>query len=221
MTVTKEHVDHFWENVVVKNFPDAKIKFKNKSIFMRILGLLLFFNPSFMSKFITVIGNTIYVPNAAWMEKNYLGIIFTFSHEFIHMWDRAHVYTFFSLGYVSLQFWALFSFTACLAFINLWFLLCLSCLVFIAPWPSPWRTQIEANGYAMTMYIRSITIDPWYNKEEGAQLLAEKHFASKQYYWMCRDKNKVTQKLLNLYETLPQTHGGFNEVSQWVKIQLH
>jgi len=225
MNVTKENVDHFWENVVVKNFPDAKIKFKDKSMFMRILGILMFFNPSFMTKFITVVGNTVYVPTKQWMEESHLITLFVFSHEFVHMWDRkmsklAYNYDMFSIGYVSPQLWALFSLTAFLAFVNIWFLLCLVFLVFLAPWPSPWRTDVEANGYAMTMFIRYITVDSGYNKYEGAERLA-KHFITSQYYWMCRDKAKVKKMLIERYETLPQTHGGFNEVHQWVKTQLH
>jgi len=226
MNITKENIDHFWQNVVIKHFPDAKIKYKNKSIFMRILGVLLFFNPSFMQKFITVLGNTIYVPNKEWMEKNHLVTLFVLSHEFVHMWDRnliklGYKFDFFSLGYLSPQLWGLFSLTAFLAFVSPWFLFCLLPLIFVAPWPSPWRTKIEANGYAMTMYIRFLTTDPQYNKEEGAGYLAKKHFASKQYYWMCWDKDKAKRMLLKRYETLPQTHGAFNEVSQWVKTQLH
>jgi len=226
MTITQEHIDNFWLNVVQQRFPDAKIRYKNKSIFMRILGVLLFFNPSFMSKFITVIGNTIYVPNEKWVGTSHLRALFVFAHEFVHMWDRSltklmYRYDFFSLGYVALQVCALFSFFAFLGFVNVWFLLLLFPAIFLAPWPSPWRTKIEANGYAMTMYIRSITTDLQYNKEEGAEFLANKHFASKQYYWMCWDKDKAKQMLLDRYETLPQTHGAFKEVQQWVKTQLH
>ena len=226
MRATKDNVDHFWDNVVLKHFPDARLKYKDQSLFMRILGVLLFINPAFMSKFTTVIGNTVYVPTAKWVEDSPLRALFVLTHEFVHMWDRnlsklLYRYDLFSLGYVSIQVWGLLSLSAFLSFINLWFLFCLLPVALLAPWPSPWRTKIEANGYAMTMYIRFLTIDPKYNKEEGAELLAKKHFASKQYYWMCWNADKVKNRLIELYETLPQTHGAFKEVQEWVKTQLH
>jgi hypothetical protein len=225
MTVTKPQVDHFWKSVVQHHFPDAELRFKDKSWFMRILGILLFFNPSFMTKFTTVIGNTVYVPTGKWVEDNPMRALFVLTHEFVHMWDRnlsklLYRYDFYSLGYLALQIAGLLSLFSFLGFVSLWFLLFLVALVFLAPWPSPWRTSIEANGYAMTMYIRFLTIDPQYNKEEGAEYLAKKHFASKQYYWMSWDAAKVKNMLIERYETLPQTHGAFTEVSQWVKTQL-
>ena len=44
-------------------FPDFKIVSKQDSKLMRILGKILFFNKDFMTRYITVIGNTVYVPS--------------------------------------------------------------------------------------------------------------------------------------------------------------
>jgi len=220
MIISKEKVDHFWENVVLKNFPKAKLCVKNKNWFMRILGVVLFFNPSFMRDYITVIGTTIYVPTDTWVEDNPSGALIVLAHEFAHMWDRTHGYNLFSLKYLSPQIWGLFSFFAFLGFVNLWFLLFLVSIVFLVPWPSPWRTYIEANGYAMTMYMRHLILYPKYNKEAEATMFTKDCFVNKAYYWMSWNKYKVKHMLINRYDLLPQTHAGFNVVHTWAVTQL-
>jgi hypothetical protein len=225
MPLTQTHFDSFWNDVVRRHFSDAKIKYKDESLFMRIIGALMFFCPSFMTKFVTVLGNTIWLPSRGWIEHYPKRALFVFAHEFVHMWDHNIVQTLrrfdtFTLGYASLQIWALTAILAFLGFITSWFLLFLIPIVLLAPWPSPWRANVEANGYAMTMYMRRLIDNPGYNAEEGADLLAGKHFASKQYYWMCWSKSRAKKMLLSRYETLPNTHGAFVEVQQWVKTQL-
>ena len=41
-------------------FPGLKLRYKDESTLMKIMGKLMFFNPSFMTQFTTTIGETIY-----------------------------------------------------------------------------------------------------------------------------------------------------------------
>lgn len=52
-----------------KYFPDLHIKYKNESLIMRLLGILLFFHKDFMTYHMTTIGRTIYIPS-----KNFVKI---------------------------------------------------------------------------------------------------------------------------------------------------
>lgn len=224
--INQEKFDSFWNQVVLKNFPDAKIKYKDESFFMKILGALMFFCPSFMTKFITVLGTTIWLPTRGWIEEYPKRAIFVFAHEFVHMWDhdiakKLNRFDTFTIGYASLQVWGLLVLFTFLGFVIPWFFLSFISIILLVPWPSPWRADIEGNGYAMTMYIRYLIDDPEYNANEGADLLAGKHFASKQYYWMCWSKQRAKRMLLDRYETLPKTHGAFVEVCSWVKTHLN
>lgn len=80
--------DAFWI-LVVKEFPDAKIVFKDESrlmsaidIFLRFITLGLFKN--FLQGFITTIGHTVYVPRD-WMESDDTRKIVVIRHERVHM----------------------------------------------------------------------------------------------------------------------------------------
>ena len=218
---SKEAVDSFWESVVLDRFPQAKMKFKDESKFMKLIGFLLFFNRRFMTDFITTIGFTIYFPSRQWLANNYgtsLGII---AHEFIHMWDRNEcikkdkVDTF-SIGYLEPQLFSLLSVFAFLAFFSHWFLLFLIFLGFMLPWPSKWRTTWELNGYGMTMLFYSFIQRMQYNALEHATVLSEE-FTTAQYYWMARDKQYIIKSLISKYETLLETHGGVQAAYFWLK----
>jgi hypothetical protein len=217
-----ELLDSFFNNVVKRNFPEAKIKYKDKSPLMKFLGSVLFFNPAFMSRFTTVLGTTVYFPNPKWLANDYGGAIRILAHEFVHMWDRRERkkgLDWFSILYLSPQIWALGALLALLGFVNLGFLWALVCLVFLIPWPSPWRTHYELNGYAMTMFFSSILAGSAYNVDKDAEYYSY-YFTTSKYYFMCWSKKYVISELKKRYETLPNTHGAFKEFQKWVKIHL-
>jgi len=218
--ITEEKFYAFWRDVIVKKFPHAKIKAKNKSLFMRLLGVLLFFNKAFMTRYTTTIGKTIYFPTDDYITNDPKRALDICAHEFVHMWDESRM-SGYKFKYLSVQIWAIFSLGAFLAFFNLYFLLFLVCMIFAAPWASPWRTAIETNGYAMNMVLKGLFCGKdFYLPERHAQQLSTQ-FTSGMYYWMCRDRDRVVQTLVRKYETLPTTHGAFQEVILWLKTQLH
>lgn len=199
----------FWYGVVVKNFPTAQIKYKNESLFMKMIGALMFFNKYFMTQYITVIGKTVYFPSKAWLERSYYSAGKIIAHEFVHMHEVNPVL------YLFPQILSLFSFVALLAFVNLWFLLALVFLVFLFPWPAYWRTKYELNGYAMNLFILGLHI-PEYDYRKDAGSIAEQ-FVDSSYYYMSWNKSNVIKRLIENYEKLPTTHKAFKEVTEWFR----
>jgi len=60
----------------------VEIKYKDESLFMKALGLLLSFNKTFMTSFTTTIGSTIYFPSRKWLaERNPETTIAIVAHE--------------------------------------------------------------------------------------------------------------------------------------------
>lgn len=200
----------FWYGVVVKNFPNAQIKYKNESAFMKFLGALMFFNRYFMRQYTTVIGQTVYFPYRSWLEKNYYSAGKIVAHEFVHMHEVNPIL------YLFPQILGIFSLVSLLAFVNLWFLTALSFLLFLIPWPAYWRTRYELNGYAMNLFILGLHL-PQYDYRKDAGAIAEQ-FVDSNYYYMSWNKTKVIKGLIDRYEKLPNTHKAFKEVHEWFKM---
>ena len=124
----------------------VKIKFKNESSFMKVLGWILFFNPRFMTKYTTIIGTTAYFPSRKYLEENPGPPSWVFCHELVHMSDAKQFgSTLFNLSYLFPQCLAIFSLLSFV--IGPWALLA---LLFLLPIPALFRTRWELRGYAMT-----------------------------------------------------------------------
>ncbi len=61
-------------------FPNLKIKFKDQDPLMKLVGKLMFFNPGFMTQFVTTIGETIYWPSKEDLEDSPAASAGTFIH---------------------------------------------------------------------------------------------------------------------------------------------
>jgi hypothetical protein len=199
----------FWCGVVVKKFPTARINYKNESVFMKILGLILFFNKEFMTGYTTVIGKTIYFPSRDWLERSYCRAGKIAAHEFVHMHEVN------SFLYLFPQILALFSVFSLFSVVSSWFLFSLLFLVFLIPWPAYWRTRYELNGYAMNLFLLGLHI-PEYDYKKDASSMSDQ-FVSSSYYYMSWNKNYIIRRLIHNYETLPITHTAFKEVHEWFK----
>lgn len=224
MNFTKATFDCFWEDVVVKNFPDAKIRYKDEVWWMKyFVRFVLFFNTTFMTRYITVLGTTVYFPSRKWKDStSVVSLISIVAHEMVHMWDRRAAKRFgidlFSVKYGMPQALTAFSLLSFFAFINIWCLLFLSFLIFAIPWPSYWRTYYEARGYAMNLHWWHLLWKEQYNLDDDIMDYAYE-FTSSQYYWMSYNSEAVRALLRNNYETLPNTHGAFKEVTEWLRTQ--
>ena len=219
---SKDRFYSFWNEVIVSDFPDAKIKYKEDSTLMKFLyySILWIFNRKFMTHYVTVLGTTVYFPGKTSNEANYFNLVGTLAHEYIHMCDFRDGKS--SMLYAAPQWFAIFSLGAFFAFFSLWFLFFLVFLVLLIPGiPSPWRTDIEGNGYAMTMHYKYVYFsfhDVIYDPVRHATALA-KQFTGSAYYYMCSDTEKIKKMLLERYETLPKTHKGFKKVEAWLRTQ--
>ncbi len=132
-------------------FPNVSIKYKNESLFMKILGFILFFNRSFMEKYVTTIGNTIYFPNKEYIDSHPENSIITYLHELIHIYDSSNINKFlFSILYLMPQL--LFILFLILSFIFTWKLLLVG-LLFLLPLPAFFRMYYEKRAYTISMYV--------------------------------------------------------------------
>lgn len=169
-------------------FPNLQIKYKNESRFMKFVGMLLFFNKTFMTNYTTTIGSTIYFPDSKYLESNPVSGAVTLLHELVHVYDSMKYTRFlFSILYLSPQI--LFLFTLPLMIIS-WKLIFVS-LLFLLPLPSFFRMHFEKRAYLVSLYVLNYLI---INKMIHADLDANKEyyltqFKSGGYYFMWPFKN--------------------------------
>lgn len=196
---------------------DFNIKFKDESLFMKILGVLVWiYNKRFMSEYTTVIGKTIYFPSRKWVDEDQYSLPIIIAHEMVHMQDKKKLNSYFpglySFLYLAPQILALLSLFAFFAFININFLFCLLFLIFLLPIPSPGRSWIEARGYAMNLYVEE------YLFGNSPTFLAEYvtyYFSGSEYYFMWPFPNSVKNKLLENYKNAEKIAPIFSDFSEW------
>lgn len=193
----------------------VKIKYKDKSKFMKFLGFFLKpFNDGFMYQYITTIGHTVYFPSKAWAEKNNGVATTVMGHELIHVKDYERFGILFGLSFLFPQILVLGVFGVCFVQYSWWNLLWLLCTLFIFC-SSPTRTYFEARGYAVTMVIRRLGVGSRYDFTDHANSISWQ-FTSPAYLWMCRNKSKVVDKLTGNYMLLMHGKGlpGIEKTSQ-------
>src|SRR5208283_2209132 len=89
-------------------FPNLQVKYKDQSTFMKILGKILFFNPSFMTSYITTIGDTIYFTTESYTTQDSLDASIVLMHELVHMTDeKTYSKPLFAISYLFPQILAL------------------------------------------------------------------------------------------------------------------
>lgn len=170
--------------LILKEKFNFSIKTKESSLFMKILGKLLFFVPSFMINFTTTIGKTIYVPYENYLkDQDDMALL---AHECRHIYDSDNDILF-KLKYLSPQILSFLFFALC--FLSLWFLI--PALIFLAPLPAYWRKKFEIKGYSTTLFVYNLifkqsNID---KDQRHLQLLKiaskiNRHFTSSSYYFM-------------------------------------
>ena len=131
------------------HFPNLKIKFKNESLLMKIIGKLLFFNKGFMTDYTTTIGSTVYFPSQAFLASRGTSSIVILLHELVHINDANKLNPFiFSFLYLFPQLLVLTFFP--LLFIS--FKLALLSLIFILPIPAYFRMYFEKRAYMTSLY---------------------------------------------------------------------
>lgn len=172
----------------LNKFNKINIDYKSKSKLMKMLNIILFFNRGFMTKFATTIGNTIYLTNDNFLDREFDALVLI-AHEYEHI-IRSNKLThiLYSLLYLSPQIFSLFGIVAAF-FIGWWALLF---LLFLAPIPSPGRSYIEYLGYKMSIFTAyNLYIERGYSKEDAFLKIVDyiiyldkTHFKGSSYYFM-------------------------------------
>jgi len=180
-----------------KEIKGLKIVEKRGSTFMRFISWLppfLFFRKRFMEGYITTIGTTIYWPDR---PEDFDGdeTIKCLLHESVHAADSAN--PFFELSYLFPQILAVLSVSALSAiWVGVWGLIGLGFLIFLAPWPAPYRVHWEARACAYESLFNYINYG--YVGGDWIDNKIEDMFISWDYYKMSWRFNK-TRKLLLKY----------------------
>jgi hypothetical protein len=164
----------------------VKIAFKNESKLMRLLSFLLFFNKDFMTRYITVIGKTVYFPSRNWLGKNRDAAAQALCHEFVHISDEQNVGSLvFRLSYLFPQCMAVFALAG--FFVGPQALLF---LLFLLPLPAPFRTFWELRGYAMTDAV----LYSKYRQFSSTDFLV-RQFTTSKYYYMWPFKKSLAREI--------------------------
>lgn len=173
----------------VKGF---EIRFKNQSFWQKVIGFLMFFNRRYMTDFVSTFFPRVYWPT----RDSYLkdpGSFEVLAHEWVHLLDDRDHRGWFGFSYLSVQVWAVLAVLAVLAvWFGLWFLFFLAALLFLAPWPSPWRLKWEVRGYAMGMAIEYWTRG---TISEDTFRFVTAHLTGPGYYFIWWSKCGVRKRL--------------------------
>lgn len=197
-TVMKDSLQYkrcFVEQCIKAEFPKFELVDKRESTLMKVISKILFFNPNFMTKFITVIGSKVYVPAKPWKKANPYGAIEILCHEWVHMKDAKSMKFRFKFLYLFPQILAVL---AVLGFWNPWFFLALLCA---APIPAPWRTKLELRGYTMSMSVRW-----WLKRQEPNYDWYVEQFVGPNYYYMWPFKKHIRARLEKEYQRVKTNH---------------
>lgn len=165
-------------------FPDLEIKYKDQSLFMKILGKILFFAPTFMTSYTTTIGSTVYFPSENFVKLNSVSSLVILLHELVHIHDAKRVTKpVFSLSYLLPQI--LFPLCA-LLFLVSWKIALPLTLLSLAPIPAFFRAYWEKRAYISSLYttkLLSVKMGFDTNLETQAQRLLQ-NFQGPAYYFM-------------------------------------
>ncbi len=167
-----------------KHFPSLKIKYKDQSWFMKLIGLLLFFNKSFMTSFTTTIGSTVYFPSESITKTRPVSAAAVLLHELVHIADaKKYTMPLFALMYLSPQILSLL----CLPlFLVSWKIALPLVILFALPIPSYFRMYFEKRAYLVSLYCinalgNRLNFKPLLATQEESYL---KNFADSSYYFM-------------------------------------
>jgi len=186
-------MDSFGKNfdMLVDEFSEVvplKVKFKDEAWEMQVLYIFIFwFNPEFLTRYTTVIGNTIYFPDRSYIQQHEGGAMKTLAHEVVHILDadRQGMGPF-ALAYLFPQFLTLG--VVFFPFLGFWALIF---LLFALPWPAPFRAEYEARAYALDLLMTPKEI-----REEELDRICSL-FRSWDYYRMSSDESYTRERILH------------------------
>lgn len=168
-----------------KHFPSLQIQYKDQSWFMKLMGIILFFNKSFMTDYVTTIGDTIYIPSEIYMKTHPVSGAVVFMHECVHINDSTNLgKPLFSFLYLLPQIMALFMLP--LFFVLSWKIVLPLIILFAAPIPAYFRMKFEKRAYLSSIYTlnklgQRLNFDPHLDDQKSFFL---SQFKDSYYYFM-------------------------------------
>lgn len=187
MVVDIERFESFTSELNKLN-PKFNIKFKNESLLMKTIGILLFFNKDFMRTYTTTIGNTVYFPSKQFIEDSPESALIIAAHEYRHAYDANRINSLlFSIIYLMPQLLVLLIVPALYLF-GYWGLLC---LIFLFPLPAYGRMRLELNGYVTSLFVlHALLVEAKTSEEyralrlQQSAIVKNKQFTGSAYYFM-------------------------------------
>lgn len=176
-----------------KYFPDLDIQYKDQSKFMKLLGTILFFTPSFMTSYTTTIGSTVYFPTETFTKLRPISGAVVLLHELVHI-DDAHKISKPLFGFLYLSPQILF--LLCLPlFLLTWKIALPLMLLFASPIPSFFRMYFEKRAYMTSLYSlnalgKRMNFDPKLDSQKDFFLT---QFKTSAYYFMWPFSNLDTE----------------------------
>lgn len=167
-----------------EKFPDLKVKYKNESLLMKIISYILFFNKDFMTSYTTVIGSTIYYPNAEKISQRPITSVSNLLHELVHINDSKK-YSRFLFTFMYLFPQILFPLFLLLAIFGGWFFI-IPAVICLLPIPAPFRMIFEKRAYIISLYTlyklgQKFGFDPKLEQHCESYL---SYFKDSSYYFM-------------------------------------
>lgn len=206
VVVSRDNGGYMFKQIVIdtvtKYFPQVKIGYKDQSTLLKFLGILLFFNPSFMVSETTTIGDTIYYPNINYINVHPATSFIILMHELIHVKDAQKITKpFFSFLYMLPQILFL---PALLLFLISWKIAVPVILLFLLPLPAYFRMVFEKRAYMASLYtMNKLNVKSNYNININDQkILFVQQFKNGTYYfaWLFSgvsdEFDVATQKIL-------------------------
>lgn len=139
------------DNFSSKYGKNIQIVSKDKSKLMRMIGWLFSItkiSPTFMTDYITTIGETIYIPQVLLDGSDQESLVQVVAHETVHVADSNKLTgPFFKFLYLFPQSLAPLALISLLGIWKLNFLWCLLFLLCLAPIPAPFRYLFELRAY--------------------------------------------------------------------------
>lgn len=168
-----------------KYFPKLQIKYKDQSWLMRLISKLLIFNNGFMTRYTTVVGDTIYFPSEKFVKYHPVSSSVVLLHELVHLHDQKRV------GKIPFAFTYLFPqvlVPICFLLFALisWKVMLPLTLLCMMPIPAFFRMYWEKRAYLSSFYVlqnigNRMKFNPHLKTQENIFL---KYFHGSSYYYM-------------------------------------
>ena len=180
-------------------------------------GLIFLWSPNFMETVWTTVGRKVYIPHLSKFasddipDHEMMGDYSTLWHERRHMLDLKALLGLRSRALRSLVWFSGYFAPQILAtgvVGALWTPWAWLCLVFLGPWPAPFRVWAELRGYRASAEAWIRMTGEWNEFDERwLQKRIDRNFVGWRYYRMAWNRKRIEKWLRNEIAGLRETHG--------------